>query len=434
MGLAAVLGFLVYSPMLSADFVWDDGILVVKNSYIHDGSHLKEILTSDIAAGAGRNYYFYRPFQMISYTVDHALFGLDPWGYHAVNILMHIAVAWFVFLIAGHLAKNARLGLLAGVIFLLHPVHSSVVSYIASRADLLCGLGMLGSFYWYVRYAESGGNHRLLVAAIFYLCALFSKEYAVVLPLLLWLYHAAWKVPLRRPQWMTFAGMFLFYCWIRLAVVPHILSPSSYRVPLVSKIPGSFAALREYLRLLVFPVDLHMEYGNRLFSFRDAVTVQGIVMFVAIVLATVFFLRRKSLVGFACGWFLICLIPVTVFPLNAFMAENWLYLPSVGYAFILAWLLNLFWTVPTVNWGKLVAAGVVIFYSLVIGQQTAYWQNDLSLFSRTAQYAPWSGKTFYNLGNAYFVRGNKEKAAQCYQKAMTLNPDIIEAGSALQQL
>jgi tetratricopeptide (TPR) repeat protein len=433
MAFVMVAVFLIYANMLNADFVWDDINLVVKNTYISDFSHIKEIFTKDIAAGAGQKYYFYRPLQNVSYAIEYAVFGPNPWGYHLINILLHLAVAWSVFRLVLYLTKEGWIAVWAGAVFALHPVHSSVVCYIASRADLLCGLGMLWSFYWYIQSVELNDRRKLRLSVFFYALALFSKEYALIFPLFLCLFHFFKKSSIQPRWWGAFVGVFLAYVIFRIVVLADILSPWNYVVPVASKIPGSFAALAEYVRLLIFPSHLHMAYGNFLFSFNDPLVLKGIFLFVVLGGATV--VLRSSLLDFACGWFLLGLVPVTFFPVNAFMAESWLYVPSVGYVLVLAWLLQFLWAHPKLRiLGCLMAVAAVVGYAQMTWYQTRYWQNDLVFYSWTAERAPHSGKVFYNLGNAYLRRGDRAQAIRSYQKALELNPEIIEARVALEGL
>jgi|CXWL01.1.fsa_nt_gi tetratricopeptide (TPR) repeat protein len=433
MGFVVVAVFLVYANMLKADFVWDDNNLVVKNTYISDFSYAKEIFKSDLAAGAGQKYYFYRPLQNVSYAIEHAVFGLNPWGYHLVNILLHLAAVWAVFRLVLHLTNEGWFALFTATIFALHPVHSSVVCYIASRADLLCGLWMLWSFYWYIQSVELYDRRKLGFSVFFYVLALFSKEYALILPVFLCLFNSYRKISIQLRWWGVFIGVSLVYVVFRIAVVPDILSPFNYVVPLALKIPGAFAALAEYARLLIFPSRLHMAYGNFLFSFSDLLVWKGIFLF--IVLGGAMVVLRRSLLGFACGWFLLGLIPVILFPVNAFMAESWLYVPSVGYVLVLAWLVRFLLTHLKLRiFGCLLAVVVILGYAQMTWQQTRYWQDDLVFFSWTAKHASHSGKVFYNLGNAYLRSGDRAQAVRSYQKALELNPDIIEARAALEKL
>ena len=241
MAFVIVAAFLIYANMLNADFVWDDINLVVKNGYISDFSHIKEIFTKDIGAGAGQKYYFYRPLQNISYAIEYEVFGLNPWGYHFINVLLHLAVAWGVFRLVLYLTGEGWIAIWAGAIFALHPVHSSVVCYVASRADLLCGLGMLWSFYWYIQSVELIDRRKLWPSVLFYVFALFSKEYALIFPAFLCLFHFFKKSSIQPRWWGIFVGVSIGYVVFRIVVLADILSPWNYVVPVASKVPGAFA-------------------------------------------------------------------------------------------------------------------------------------------------------------------------------------------------
>jgi tetratricopeptide (TPR) repeat protein len=433
LGLLFVIVFFVYARMLNADFVWDDTNLVLKNAYILDLTHLKQIFSSDLAAGAGQKYYFYRPIQNISYLIDYAIFGFNHWAYHAVNILLHLMVSWSVFRFISYLAKDGWTAFLTTAIFALHPVHSSVVCYVSSRADMLCALFMFCSLNCYFRSIKGNDPRELFFSLSFFVLALLSKEYAMILPVLMILIYAMDKSLLRIQSWGIFIAVVLVYMVMRIFLLPEILSPFHYVVPVISKIPGVFAALAEYMRLLIVPKSLHMSYGNFLFTFNDALVRKGVLgMFVLISMAV---LGRRSFYGFGCGWLLLALVPVFIFPVNAFMAESWLYVPSVGYAFVLAVFIRKFLMLPNGRAaGCLLAVVILSFYGLVTWQQTRFWQNELVLFKWTALNAPYSAKVHYNLGSAYMRLGDRNQAVKSFKKALDLNPGIIEARQALEQL
>ena len=133
----AAVGFFIYSPALKGPFVWDDEHLILHNSYLRSWHHLPQLLSQDIAAGSGRRFGFWRPLQMLSYFIDYSIGKQDPFGYHFVNILLHVlgafALFWFLQVISGDRALSGS----AALLFVSHPIHTEAVNYISGRADLL---------------------------------------------------------------------------------------------------------------------------------------------------------------------------------------------------------------------------------------------------------------------------------------------------------
>jgi len=125
---------------------------------------------------------YYRPMVTASFALDHALFGLDPWGYHLTNVLLHLANALLVLMLVRRLyPAGGRLGALAAaLLFATHPVHPNAVGWVAARSDLLAGVGALGMLVAYQK-AWSGGRWLALVAGVgLFALAVLSKESGVV--------------------------------------------------------------------------------------------------------------------------------------------------------------------------------------------------------------------------------------------------------------
>lgn len=435
--LILLFGFLLYCELLGASFVWDDYILVVRNQYIQDFSHIRQILTEDLASGAGQQYYFYRPMQNISYAIDYALYGLNPFGFHLTNILLHLAASLAVFRIFLLFSSNEWEALLAGGLFMIHPIHSSVVSYISSRADLLCGVFIFWSFFFFVQSYQLYKRRSLIVSLVLFVMALFSKEYAMIFPVLVILYHWSRNEGKENYRWALFAGMTLIFVVFRLVFVDKVLSLNTYNVPVVSKLPGACVAFWEYARLLFNPAHLHMSYGNFLYSLSNPLVWKGLMLFVLVVGLTFYLYRRGNqiLLKFGLVWYWVGLLPILIFPVNAFMAENWLYIPTMGFVFLLSFLLTKLLDVPKMRIVGCLLIGLIIFsYSYKTKQYLSNWQNEIKLFSWTAQYAKHNGKVFFNLGNAYLRQGEVSQAVFNYRKALEINPQIKEAQDALDQL
>jgi tetratricopeptide (TPR) repeat protein len=171
-----------------------------------------------------------------------------------------------------------------------------------------------------------------------------------------------------------------------------------------------------------------MEYGIVLFPLRHPWVWAG--MSLAAGLAFVCGKVRQPVLRFSAWWFLISFLPVSNFyPLNAYLAEHWLYMPSVGIFLTLA--------VGILSWAKkgrrakaasfLVAVFAVIFWSILTIRQNLYWRDPVVFHERLARYAPTSARVFNNLGNYYQQGGRMAQAIEAYEKAIALRPDQPDA-------
>jgi len=197
---------------------------------------------------------------------------------------------------------------------------------------------------------------------------------------------------------------------------------------LIQGFPGFFAALFNYIRLLLLPLGLHMEYGKKLFSFADHRVLSGLLLFCVLSAFAASKRKKAALPSFCVGWFLVALVPqANIYPINAYMAEHWLYVPSIGYFLLLAYGLRRLCAARALSKaGYLAISASIISYSYLTIQYNSFWREPISFYERTLHYAPDSARVHNNLGLAYHDMGNKQKAIQFYDKAIALDPGNAE--------
>ncbi len=431
--LIAALGFFTYANSISGQFLWDDNLLVKDNLYIRDWTHLPQIFTQSIGAGSGIKYYFYRPVQMLTYMMDYSLWKLDARGYHLTGILLHIFAALSVYFLSNTIFNDNLLSLFAAAFFVVHPVHTEAVAYIAGRADSLALLFMMLCFSFYFKRLSSGRSGPYVLMLVSYALALLSKANSLILPGLVLLYHHSYKVRMRGKDFFSLVGLSLVYLFLRTTVLKESAPLDSYPTALWERIPGVFAALTNYIRLIFFPFDLHMGYGSPLFRWSDPKVISGM----GIVSLFLFFLikaRNKSTpVFFSLSWFLAALLPVSnLYPINAYMAEHWLYLPSVGMFFLWGYGIIKLRQIKAARMPTVfLAIGLLVFYSWLTVKNNAYWRTPLVFFERLVKYAPNSARAHVELGLIYNSMGKENEAEAMLKKAIALKPDYAEAYNSL---
>ncbi|MFH1753986.1 MAG: tetratricopeptide repeat protein [Candidatus Omnitrophota bacterium] len=428
------LGLAVYANSLNGEFLWDDLHLIKENVYIKDWSNIGAIFTKDTRGVLGGITYYHRPIQMLSYMVDHSLWGLNHRGYHLTNILLHILAALAMYWLLNIIFKDRTLSLLASALFVVHPVHTEAVAYISGRTDPIAAVFMLLCIIFYIKHLASKSVKTYAVMLLSYTLALLSRESSLILPLLLLLCHYAFiainpPTPGKRNgidhrQLLPVLAVTFVYIFLRFTALSPLLPDAPASSALLQRIPGFYVAIIDYIRLLVWPFGLHMEYGNRIFSITDTKFILSVSM-LTILLFSIFKKRGSSIVAlFSIGWFFIALLPVSnIYPVGAYMAEHWLYLPSVGFFLILAdALLRAYRTERF----KITAAGLMIslliFYSCLTIKQNGYWKDPIAFYKRTLVYSPGSWKTYNNLGIIYFSMGNNIEAVHMFKKSIEINP------------
>lgn len=425
--LIALIGLAIYANSLTGQFIWDDNFLVRDNLYIRSCSNLAEIFTTGLGAGSGKDFqYYYRPLHIASYIADYSIWKLNVIGYHLTNILLHILVAlcvyWFILL----LYDDKRLSFLTSIFFLVHPIQVESVASISVRGDLLSALFILLSFIFYIKLLRTNKISLYVLILLSYILALLSKENGLVLPALLLLYHYIFKKKINLRIFALILITAIAYILFRSA----ILKPTSlWIVTIPERIPGFFVAITNYVRLLLFPFNLHAEYGKQLFNFINPRAIIGIA--ITLFLLAYSFRKRNggAIIFFSICWFFITLLPVSnIYPIAFYMSEHYLYLPSMGFYLLLAYgisnLLN------TKSFRIITTAFVVIlviFYSYLAIIQNNYWKNPLVFYKKTLKYTPDSPRINNNLGVIYNQMMAYDKAIIVLTKAVAGDPYYAEA-------
>lgn len=424
-----ILGFAVYANCLNGGFVWDDGILIRDNACIKNWSGLAKVFTQDVGAGAKKEYGFYRPFQILTYTIDYTFWNLNVLGFHLSNVLLHILAALCIFWLVNILYDDSILSLLTALFFVSHPIHTEAVSYVSGRSDSLAAIFMLLCLIFYIKNLSQKSRALYILMLLSYILALLSRENSLVLPLILLLYHYTVRKRFERKQFLALSAFAFIYIGFRFTLLKSFLPDFPISTNLMQRFPGFFAAVANYLRLLFLPFNLHMEYGNKLFSFSHPQVVFGILISLTLLIYAAAQIKAKPLTSFSILWFFATLLPYSnLYPLNAYMAEHWLYLPSVGFFLIIAKALSYLYRSTHL---KAVSLALIIsllaFYSCLTIRQNSYWQDPLTLYQRTLKYAPDSAMAHNNLGNTYYRLGNKKKAIASYKRAIAANPYYAKA-------
>lgn len=417
-----LLCFSLYGNSIRGKFIWDDIYLVSNNPYIASLTRIPQLFTQDIGAGVDRHYNFYRPVQMLSYALDHFFWKGSVYGYHITNIFLHLFVVIAIFFLVRRLFKDTLLAFLTSFLFLSHPIHTETVAYIAGRAESLAAFFILLSFFLYLKLLDRPQRLYLYAVIFFYALALLSKEYSVVLLLLILLYHYVFYKRLELRVFLLFLSLLavtLAYFVCRQTILgswswPHF-SP-------IQKIPGFFVAVTQYVILLFWPFSLHMGYEQQIFSWFDIRVGMGL-----LIIPAMFFLfryrRRHPLFVFSSGWFIVALLPVSnvFFPLWTYMAEHWLYVPSIGFFLILAKGLTYLARRKDLRLMAFLLVGCLFtFYSALTIRQNYYWKDPVIFYEKTLKYTPDNTAVLINLGMEYNNRGEQKKAVALFIKALDI--------------
>lgn len=147
------LAFSAYIPALDNGFVWDDDHHITKNNLLISGEGLKNIW---FQPGSHQQYY---PLVLTSFWIQYHLWGVEPFGYHLLNVIIHALNAVIFWLILRKL--NISGSWLAACIFALHPVHVESVAWASEHKNVLSGFFYLFSLLSYLQFSSLNNDHRI---------------------------------------------------------------------------------------------------------------------------------------------------------------------------------------------------------------------------------------------------------------------------------
>lgn len=430
--LIALLGFAVYANSINGKFIWDDSHHVEDNAYIRDWSNLPKFFTESMAAGADAPtlYSFYRPFQLITYTLDYSIWKLDPRGYHLTNIILHVLASLSIFWLISVLYKDWKLSLFTSLLFVVHPVHTEAVSYIAGRADSLVLMFMFLCFVFYIKALDRNKISSYILMTASYILAVLSKELSLILPVFLFLYHYTFRRKILWKAILPVLAINIGYIVLRLTTLKFLSSNVVHKTTYMQRAAGFFIAMVNYIKVMVLPTDLHMEYGNSFFNFTYPRSWAGIAVVIVLIILIMRTRAARNIVFFTLTWFMIGILPASglIYPINAYMAEHWLYLPSIGIFLLLSKGLVLLFEEKGL---KSISVGALIlflgFYAFLTVNQNGYWKAPIPFYERTLKYANNSSRVYFNLANEYRRIGEFDRSVMNYHKALKVRPDYHEA-------
>jgi len=427
--LIIVLGFAVYANSLGGEFIRDDITLIKNNVYIRNWPGIGKCFTKDIATGGRQKWNSYRPLQMVTYAIDYSVWKLNAKGYHITNILLHVLTALAIYWLINALYADRILSLFTGALFVTHPLHTGAVSYISGRADSLSAIFLLLCLILYIKLIDRKSIALYALMLLSYILALLSRENSLILPALLLLYHYAFKKKFRIMRLLPVLTITLAYILLRLTALRPILSNIPHNTTLLQRAPGFFAAITGYFRIMVLPFNLHANYGHKLFNFTDPKVISGILISASLLLYAFKKRNTNNLIFFSILWFFIAILyQSNLYPINAYMAEHWLYLPSVGFFLVLA---NGASRLRHKYRAFAIIIALLAFYSFLTIRQNEYWREPIAFYKKTLKYVPDDYKEYLNLGNAYKGAGKKKEAIAAYKKAIEINPRLEEAHNNL---
>ena len=311
-----VVGSIVYSNSLHNGFHYDDVHSIVENFHIRDVNKWGSYFLSTDSFSVDKDKSMYRPILLLTYGLNYASGNYDVIGYHILNILIHICNAILIRTIVVGLGYSISGGLLAGLLFVVHPLTSEPVNYISSRSDSLAAMFYLGAFLFYIKWCIQDRKRYLIGFLWCFGLSLLTKSSAISLVLVIPVYDYAYNCHFEYRVWWDkiwkrYSGMVAIVClYICVLIITGFLN-ASFKDPVrgtVDQFLTQVKALIFYLKLAFFPIGLNVDH-----DFLTGTTDQSafwlslcVLLSIAIVVVIANRFRVKALLFFPC-WAMISL-------------------------------------------------------------------------------------------------------------------------------
>jgi protein O-mannosyl-transferase len=414
-----VFAFILYGNTLNHDYTLDDLIVIKDNSFTKKGlSGIREIFSYDSFTGffgkekklvAGGRY---RPLSIASFAIEYAVTGgLNPFFSHLINLLLYALTGSFIFIVLSKLIKSPpgkpwhlSMPFVAAVIFMAHPIHTEVVANIKGRDEIFALLFPLMALWLTLRYFDKRNPVLLIVANVCFFLGLLSKEnavmFAVIVPVTIYFFT---KVPVKKniAASITFLFTALIFIFIRFLVLGYLNSGELPKELLNN--PFLYATQSEkygtilytlglYVKLLFFPHPLthdYYPYHIRLVALTDWKAIISLALYLFLMVYAIMRFKTKDLISYGIFFYLSTLFIVSnlLFPVGTFMNERFIYMPSLGFAIIIAFFftIKLPLLIKNVKLYKNLSTGVILLILLLFSFRTytrnQAWKDNFTLFT-----------------------------------------------------
>jgi tetratricopeptide (TPR) repeat protein len=446
-GLLLALSACVYAPAVRNGFVdFDDDRYITKNVMVRQG------LTSESIAYAfqstkGGNW---NPLTWLSLQLDATLFGLNPAGFHAVNVAWHALNTVLLFLVLRSFSASAGRSLAVAALFCVHPLHVESVAWISERKDVISTACLLGAVWAYQAYRRRPALLQYLMVMGLFALGLMAKPMLVTFPLLL-LVLDFW--PLRRLQFSWQQSdtprtgvQFWHLCVEKIPLLLMALGVAGITFftqerdqsmidfiqhPLAARVSNAVISYAWYLGKTVCPTGLCIFYPLELGKIDLPWLLWSLALMLGITTGAVVQWRERPYLLTGWAWYLIALLPVIglIQVGGQAHADRYTYVPHLGLLVALVWGGADLLAACRFSTRQMAALtlGVLALCSVLTMRQIATWKNPETLWTHADQTVENNWMAWFYQGRNALIEGNPAQARDSLQRCVDLRPRHAEA-------
>ncbi|CAG07292.1 unnamed protein product, partial [Tetraodon nigroviridis] len=461
----ALVALLCFINSYDGEFVFDDSEAIVNNKDLKPTTPLMNIWSNDFWGSnlsSNSSHKSYRPLTVLTFRLNYLLAGgLNPSGFHVLNIILHAAVSALMFdvfaILTGGLAYDERgrmlnlapkTSLLAGLLFAAHPIHTESVAGIVGRADLLCALFFQLSFLTYCKAFRQGSGtddrfsvQWVVVSILLCAAAMLCKEQGITV-----LVSVIFRTGLlTRLALMALGGLSMLYArWRIMGTGPpaftEVDNPASFEENVFLRIVNYnyYYCLNAWL--LLCPWWLCFDWSMGCVPLIKSATDWRVVWLLLLWCFLIGLInqalcspdsQRRRTLTLALVLLVVPFLPACniFFRVGFVIAERVLYLSSAGYCLLLAYAFGH----CSYHWSKyrnllrVSVLALLCFYMARSAVRSHQWQSEKKLFASALSVCPLNAKVHYNVGKNLADRGNTTAAIGYYREAVRLHPTYVHA-------
>ena len=479
-----LFNLLLFANSLNNDFTFDDREYILYNPHVQRPDNLPELFTHPYPPHKPE-LSLYRPLVEVTYLVDwsrslkksdfSALNFKDVvkmhW-FHLTNIFIHVISVIIIFFLVRRIFESRNIAFVAALVFSAHPVHVETVTSLVGRAESMSAVFYLLALFLFVAQKRKDPDtlfSPLLLGSYFsFFLALLSKESAITLPVAIlltdWFLYARKTRKFQKAvgknirsnspvpfsvfvknsllRMLPFAGVFVGYMIIRLSVLQKMGITEEnqyfYGVDVFRRLASMCIGFLTYIRLLIFPVSMSVDYNFPVRvigpfwaeapkkAFFDPWAALGLFAVISYIALSVYAFRKKKDYAYPLLFFAVTMFPFSnILPFGDFIAERFLYLPSLGFCILIA--LGFRYLRKKEKWKKPALYFLIVLlllYSVRTFLRNRDWRDGVALWRAEEKWNPESENLASGLGGEYalkrkehLVKGNASRAIGDYEKA-----------------
>ena len=427
--LLSLLLLAAYSNHFGNSFHFDDAHTVVNNAAIQSLRNIPRFFTDATTFSSLPSNQSYRPLVSTLFAIDYAIGHLKPFWFHFSIFTLFLALVLLVAFVVYQLIDNLWIAFGGAALYGLHPANADTVNYIVASAEIISTLGIVASFAVYAAFPHL---RKYCIYALPAAIGVLAKPPAAIFPVLFAAYLVLFSGSPAKRRLSEVAVPFLI-CAAALLVV-QAMTPKSWVAG--ARDAHNYLITQPYVTLLYFktffwPVGISADYDLNPFTTTDDPRFWAGFAFVVVLATMSIFAARVNktrVIGFGLLWFLIALLPTSLFPLAEVMNDHRSFLPYIGLAISLAGFISLMFQARIARSAMTrVALSVAILLILCANgyatfQRNKVWKTEETLWRDVSMKSPGNPRGLMNYGNTLMAKGDFTGALDHFHRAQSISP------------